>query len=153
MRFTIAVALSLTLWTLASMSAPAQAALSLTDHCNLNVRYLLAREKVSFPPSSAELRPGAAAIVDSIAEIAAFCPDAAIVIEGHTDNRGGESYNSALSQARAQSVADALIARGIAPSRPRVTGMGSLRPIADNATRDGRAINRRIGIRFIKPAD
>ncbi|MEM7611477.1 MAG: OmpA family protein, partial [Pseudomonadota bacterium] len=87
-------------------------------------------------------------VVDSIAEIAAWCPAADIIVEGHTDDRGDAALNAALSLARARAVADALAARGIRHERLISRGLGSSKPIADNATRDGRAKNRRIEIRF-----
>ena len=130
----------------------AMAAQSLTDHCNLNIRYLFARQQIRFTPGSSKLRGDALTLVDTVAEIAAGCPDAAIRIEGHTDSLGSENYNIRLSAKRAGSVAAALVARGVSETRLDVAGLGSARPIADNATSDGRASNRRIEIRFIAAA-
>ena len=69
-----------------------------------------------------------------------------ILIEGHTDNDGSFAYNRALSAARAEAVAKALIARGVPAERITTKGMAYLRPIASNDTRAGRASNRRVEI-------
>lgn len=69
-----------------------------------------------------------------------------ILIEGHTDNQGSLAYNRELSAARAEAVAQALIARGVPAERITTKGMGSLRPIASNDTAPGRALNRRVEI-------
>ncbi|MBN1944753.1 MAG: OmpA family protein [Bradymonadales bacterium] len=65
-------------------------------------------------------------------------------IEGHTDNRGGAAFNLDLSQRRAESVLTYLAARGIARERLEAQGFGLTRPIADNDTEEGRALNRRV---------
>jgi outer membrane protein OmpA-like peptidoglycan-associated protein len=69
-----------------------------------------------------------------------------IMIEGHTDNVGALDYNTALSQARANAVGDALVARGVPAARIKTKGMAYLRPIASNDTPEGRALNRRVEI-------
>ena len=74
-----------------------------------------------------------------------------IVVEGHTDSQGGAGYNQDLSQRRAQSVRDYLVTRGIAADRVTSQGFGLTRPIADNASAEGRANNRRVEI-VVQPA-
>jgi outer membrane protein OmpA-like peptidoglycan-associated protein len=69
-----------------------------------------------------------------------------ITVEGHTDSQGGASFNQDLSQRRAQSVRDYLVSRGMASDRISSEGFGLTRPIADNATPEGRANNRRVEI-------
>jgi OOP family OmpA-OmpF porin len=69
---------------------------------------------------------------------------APVTLEGHTDSVGSVEYNQRLSERRANAVRQYLIEKGIASSRIRVVGYGKLRPIADNKTDDGRAINRRV---------
>lgn len=66
------------------------------------------------------------------------------LIEGHTDSTGGAAYNRALSEARARAVVDWLAARGVARDALRPVGQGLERPVADNATIAGRALNRRV---------
>jgi outer membrane protein OmpA-like peptidoglycan-associated protein len=72
--------------------------------------------------------------------------DSKIVVEGHTDSQGGATYNQDLSQRRAQTVRDYLVSRHISADRVSAVGFGLTRPIADNATAEGRANNRRVEI-------
>jgi outer membrane protein OmpA-like peptidoglycan-associated protein len=69
---------------------------------------------------------------------------APVTVEGHTDSVGSVEYNQRLSERRANAVRQYLIEKGIASSRIRVVGYGELKPIADNKTVEGRAINRRV---------
>jgi outer membrane protein OmpA-like peptidoglycan-associated protein len=66
---------------------------------------------------------------------------------GHTDSVGDEAYNQKLSERRAQAVVDFLYAQGVAVGRITASGMGETKPLADNATEEGRAQNRRVTIR------
>jgi OOP family OmpA-OmpF porin len=67
-----------------------------------------------------------------------------IEVEGHTDSRGDDGYNKQLSQRRAEAVVAYLVKQGIDKARLTGRGFGEDRPIADNATEDGRAQNRRV---------
>ena len=67
-------------------------------------------------------------------------------IEGHTDNVGSKEGNIQMSQMRAESVLNYFVSRGIPKGRFTVVGLGSIEPIADNKTSDGRAKNRRVEI-------
>lgn len=69
-----------------------------------------------------------------------------LMIVGHTDATGTDSYNMDLSRRRAQATADYLISRGIPSSRLRVIGRGEEEPVADNETAEGRQLNRRVEI-------
>jgi outer membrane protein OmpA-like peptidoglycan-associated protein len=69
-----------------------------------------------------------------------------IEIVGHTDSTGSHSHNMDLSQRRAQSVADYLLAQGVDSSRLSTRGMGPDQPVASNDTADGRAQNRRVEV-------
>jgi outer membrane protein OmpA-like peptidoglycan-associated protein len=66
---------------------------------------------------------------------------------GHTDSVGDEAYNQKLSERRAQAVVDYLAAKGVGAGRVTAIGMGETKPLADNATEEGRAQNRRVTIR------
>jgi len=76
--------------------------------------------------------------------------DSKIAIMGHTDSQGSEAYNQALSEKRAQDVADYLTAKGISADRIMTSGMGEGSPVADNATKAGRAENRRVMVEIVK---
>lgn len=69
-----------------------------------------------------------------------------IDVIGHTDSDGSEEYNQALSIRRANAVKDFMVSEGIDASIIDVSGKGELSPIADNRTREGRALNRRVEI-------
>lgn len=98
---------------------------------------------VNFAFDSAVLAPEAAVILDLAAQ-ALEGSNARVQIVGHTDSIGATYYNSALSQRRALAVHDYLVRKGIAGSRLDVVGRGEAEPVADNATEDGRAQNRRV---------
>jgi OOP family OmpA-OmpF porin len=101
-------------------------------------------QPVSFMQSSAEIRQRSLVTLDRITDFAHDCQDITIVITGHTDASGDESWNRQLSRARAQAVADHIVQRGVDPQRLVVNGLGSSVPIADNSTALGRELNRRI---------
>ena len=71
-----------------------------------------------------------------------------IEIVGHTDSTGSHQYNVNLSQLRAQSVANYLVAQGVEPGRLSSRGMGPDQPVASNATEAGRSQNRRVEIKL-----
>jgi outer membrane protein OmpA-like peptidoglycan-associated protein len=98
-----------------------------------------------FDTDEAALRPGQSPLLDRVAVVLkrSMRP---VLIEGHTDNDGPLVYNRTLSEARAQSVAQALIVRGVPAERITTRGMAWLRPIASNDTAQGRALNRRVEI-------
>jgi outer membrane protein OmpA-like peptidoglycan-associated protein len=82
-----------------------------------------------------------------IAGILTIYKDANVTVEGHTDNVGGEEYNQKLSEKRASNVMDFLVSPGgIAPARLTSAGYGFSKPIADNATKEGRQKNRRVDL-------
>ena len=107
---------------------------------------------VGFAESGTEMRTSAYPVLDRIVALADACRKSTISITGHTDASGDESWNRQLSLARAQVVAEHLAERGIDADRLIVAGVGSAQPVADNATRYGRSINRRIEIR-LEPAE
>ena len=103
--------------------------------------------QVLFASGKAELLPTAQAKLSEVATaLTQNSPDATIVVEGHTDSQGSETFNLDLSQRRAQAVRDYLASHGVAPDRIRAEGLGFQRPIADNKTAEGRANNRRVEI-------
>jgi OOP family OmpA-OmpF porin len=73
-----------------------------------------------------------------------------VAITGHTDSTGPAAYNQALSEERAQEVAEYLANKGVVTDRMMVTGMGEAAPIASNKTKAGRAENRRVEVEIVK---
>ena len=103
---------------------------------------------VKFNESGTGLRESAFPALDRIVTLADACREATVSITGHTDSSGNEEWNRQLSLARAETVARYLGDRGIDRERLVMIGAGSSLPVADNATRYGRSLNRRIEIRF-----
>jgi len=68
-------------------------------------------------------------------------------VAGHTDSSGNDMLNMELSQSRAESVVEYLVSAGIARERMKAKGYGESRPVADNATAEGRAKNRRVELK------
>ncbi len=108
---------------------------------------------INFKTGSAEILPGSFAILDRAVKVLQDYPDVNLEISGHTDNKGGSSYNLTLSQNRANSVKMYFVSRGISSSRLTSIGYGKDRPIADNSTSSGRATNRRTEFRLINPGE
>lgn len=103
---------------------------------------------VSFDLDSDVVRPGLYNELDRIAQIMIKYPQTSILVEGHTDSTGSEAYNQQLSERRANSVKDLLVQRGVQAYRIDILGYGESRPVATNATPEGRQMNRRVEIRI-----
>jgi outer membrane protein OmpA-like peptidoglycan-associated protein len=98
-----------------------------------------------FNAGETELLPMAQARLREVARVLTEQdPGSSLLIEGHTDTRGSEAYNTNLSQQRADAVSDYLVRHGVAANRIRSEGRGPREPVADNRTFDGRAANRRL---------
>ena len=107
---------------------------------------------VLFDTNSSALTPGAYERLRSLAETLERYPDTSIVVKGHTDGAGTESYNLKLSEERADSVRRFLVAEGVSASRVTAIGFGEAYPLVSNDTQSGRQQNRRVEIE-IKPND
>lgn len=103
---------------------------------------------VSFDLDSDVVQPGLYTELDRIAQIMIKYPQTLILVEGHTDSTGSEVYNQRLSERRANSVKNLLVQRGVQTSRVSILGYGESRPVATNATPEGRQMNRRVEIRI-----
>jgi OOP family OmpA-OmpF porin len=82
--------------------------------------------------------------VKNLADFMKQYPQTTTVVEGHTDSVGPDAYNQKLSQRRADAVKQVLVKDGVAANRVTSVGYGESRPVADNATEAGRAVNRRV---------
>jgi len=104
---------------------------------------------IGFEEASTVFRASAYPVLDQIITLADACRAATVTITGHSDSTGDAVFNRQLSQARAQAVTDFLASRGgIAAGRLVAEGAGATHPIADNRTRYGRSLNRRIDVDF-----
>lgn len=120
------------------------AALPTPQECVEDVSAILAKQKVVFPPGSAEIDGTASTVMEALAKVLARCGGVQMEIAGHTDAQGSEEGNRALSQTRAEAVLLALQGRQVDVSGLTAVGYGESRPIADNDTDAGREANRRI---------
>lgn len=103
---------------------------------------------VLFDTGRATLKPGADREMDRLAQALKDNSNTRVIIEGHTDSVGSDDYNMALSERRADAVADALRTRGVPSDRYEVKGLGKSFPVASNDTQAGRQQNRRVEIVF-----
>ena len=101
---------------------------------------------VLFASGKADLLGSANARLEQVAEALKNEPDRKITIEGHTDSQGSDQSNMELSQRRAATVQSFFVSRGVPADKITATGVGESRPVADNATAEGRANNRRVEI-------
>jgi outer membrane protein OmpA-like peptidoglycan-associated protein len=107
---------------------------------------------VLFVSNESTLLPSAMLKLNQVADaLTRQDSESKILVEGYCDSQGGATYNMDLSQRRAQAVRDYLVARGIASDRLTAQGFGLTQPVADNATAEGRADNRRVEI-VVSPA-
>lgn len=110
----------------------------------------LTMQNLNFKPDSAELLPGENERLDQIAQVLKEVPEQMFLVEGHTASVGYEKGEMKLSVERANSVANALIQRGIPREKFICKGSGGTKPIADNSTQEGKAKNRRVEITILE---
>lgn len=101
---------------------------------------------VLFDVDSAVIDADGRSTLNQVAGVLVEHPKTAVVVQGHTDSTGGEEHNLALSERRANAVANHLIARGVDGARVAALGMGEGYPVASNGSESGRALNRRVDV-------
>jgi outer membrane protein OmpA-like peptidoglycan-associated protein len=99
---------------------------------------------ITFKSDSAELDPSFYKVLNSVNVVVKKYNKTVVEIAGHTDSTGAAEYNQKLSERRANSVAQYLESQGLANNRVVTIGAGETRPVADNATPEGRQANRRV---------
>jgi outer membrane protein OmpA-like peptidoglycan-associated protein len=104
---------------------------------------------VTFDTDQSAVKPEFYDTLNSVALVLREFNKTLIDVTGHTDSTGTPQHNQRLSEARAGSVADYLVAQGNNPQRFQVLGMGQNDPIASNATPEGRSQNRRVEIKIV----
>jgi outer membrane protein OmpA-like peptidoglycan-associated protein len=109
------------------------------------------KSSLLFSSDSAVLKPAAVEQIAQLGDILARYPDDRIRVQGHTDSTGSAAHNEELSLRRADAVRDVLASRGVNPRQMLVEGAGAAQPIADNATANGRAANRRVELHIDVP--
>lgn len=108
---------------------------------------------VLFDFNQADLQPGAMRPIRDLVTFLEQYPDRNVMVEGHTDSVGSESYNLQLSERRAMAVRDELVNRGIAADRIQIRGFGMQYPTVSNATDSGRQQNRRVEVIISDPEE
>jgi Outer membrane protein and related peptidoglycan-associated (lipo)proteins len=101
---------------------------------------------ILFDFDKTDLKPDAKTNIAKLVENLNNNPDTDILVVGHTDNKGTDSYNQGLSERRARSVKDYAVSQGLSGRRIKTEGRSFHEPIADNGTEAGRAQNRRVEI-------
>lgn len=101
---------------------------------------------INFDTDKAVIQPASLPIIDELNKLLTQNSALKVKIEGHTDNAGTADHNLKLSNDRASAVKDALVKAGIKADRLQATGLGQTKPIADNATEEGKAKNRRVEV-------
>jgi outer membrane protein OmpA-like peptidoglycan-associated protein len=99
---------------------------------------------ITFKSDSAELDPSFYKVLNSVNVVVKKYNKTVVEVAGHTDSTGAADYNQKLSERRANSVAQYLESQGLANNRVVTVGAGESRPVADNATPEGRQSNRRV---------
>jgi len=102
---------------------------------------------INFDTGKSTISSESQSIVDELYKMLNTNSTLKIMVEGHTDNTGNQAANQMLSEQRAASVKQALMSKGIAAERMSTKGYGQDKPVADNATEDGKAKNRRVEIK------
>jgi OOP family OmpA-OmpF porin len=103
---------------------------------------------VNFEYNKAKMEPNARTILDQVAVELKRYPDVSVEVDGYTDSRGTPMYNQRLSERRAAAVQQYLVSSGVAVERVTAKGFGLNNPVADNATEEGRALNRRVELKI-----
>jgi outer membrane protein OmpA-like peptidoglycan-associated protein len=99
---------------------------------------------ITFKSGSSELDPSFYKVLNSVNLVVKKYNKTVVEVAGHTDSTGGTEQNQQLSERRANSVAQYLESQGLASNRVVTVGAGETRPVADNATAEGRQANRRV---------
>ena len=107
-------------------------------------------QNVLFDTGKSTLKPTSYKALNDLVEVMKLKPSMIIEIGGHTDNTGSKEINLKLSQGRADAVRNYLIQKGILAARITAKGYGDTKPVADNATEEGKAKNRRTEVTVIK---
>ncbi|MBS1961492.1 MAG: OmpA family protein [Bdellovibrionales bacterium] len=105
-------------------------------------------QTINFSSGSSRITSNESARLDDVADVLKSDPDLKAKLTGYADNSGSAVTNRGLAESRARSVARSLRARGVAEDQISWTARGERNPISDNATAEGRAMNRRVEIEF-----
>lgn len=117
---------------------------------NLDTLAVNFKSDLLFDVNSSAVKAGAFDELARVARVVNQYPQTTLTVAGHTDSTGKADYNQKLSERRAEAVKNALVGQGVAAARINTIGYGAAKPIGDNHTESGKAMNRRVNI-YIKP--
>ena len=106
-------------------------------------------ENITFGFDRSDLQPQFFAVLDNVAGTLREYNQTIVEVAGHTDSKGTDAYNQALSDRRANAVGNYLMSKGLVRDRFILIGAGESRPVASNETDAGRAQNRRVEITLV----
>lgn len=138
-----AVSKSLSDQTIAAASKPIK-----VENTTAGIRLTI--QNLQFKPDSAELVSGESSRLDQIASVLREVPESQFLVEGHTAATGNETGEMRLSALRAHKIAKELSKRGIPQEKFICRGSGAHKPVADNSTPAGKAVNRRVEITILE---
>jgi OmpA-OmpF porin, OOP family len=124
--------------------APATPAPAQVKAAQEELKQEMSLKNIEFEVNSATIRPTSTTILDEVATTLKRVGGTPVEIGGHTDSSGNEAANIKLSQDRADSVKAYLVGKGIPAAQLTPKGFGPSKPVADNATPEGKQKNRRI---------
>lgn len=108
---------------------------------------------ITFDTNRVDIKPEFTSVLDSVVLVVKEFDKTVLEVAGHTDSDGSDSANLTLSQGRANSVANYLRGKGVKPERLTTVGYGEARPVADNGTAEGKALNRRVELTLLPVTD
>jgi outer membrane protein OmpA-like peptidoglycan-associated protein len=111
--------------------------------------YLIMPGDITFPSAGSDLKANFYDVLDTVALVLNEYDRTVVAVAGYTDNVGSQAYNQSLSERRATSVARYLKTKDIKPTRFETMGFGEKDPLADNGSKEGRAINRRVELTLL----
>jgi OmpA-OmpF porin, OOP family len=137
--------------TIAGFDSSAAPPASMAEICTARASAVIGSSRINFASGTAEIDPGSVDLLERITGITLACAGDGLIVEvgGHTDDRGGDEANQALSEARANAVVAFMAERGVPADTLKGIGFGEAQAIADNATAEGRAANRRISFNWL----
>ncbi len=119
------------------------------DVTGCEIREIITLSGVNFESNSSRLLPGSDSMLQDAVATLRMHPDLIVEVVGHTDSAGDAAYNEWLSARRANTVLGYLVNGGVSAGNLTARGYGEALPIADNATADGRARNRRVELQIL----
>jgi len=112
-----------------------------------NLRLIMPGD-ITFATNSASISPNFNPVLQDVATVVNQYEKTVLLIEGHTDDTGAESYNQTLSERRAQSVKNLLTTFNVNPTRVTTVGLGEYQPKVPNTSAENRQINRRVELKI-----